>query len=70
VLGLAFWTFFFNAYKADEGSQNPGGLPNWWLLNGTLLVMAFLVFLQGCALIARSFLVFGGKEEYAGTSSH
>lgn len=70
VLGLSFWTFFFNAYRADEGSTNAGGLPNWWLLNGTLVVMAVLVFLQGLALIARSLLVFQGKEHYAGVSSH
>lgn len=70
VLTMAFWTFFINAYRADEGSTNSGGLSNWWLLNGTLLVMAGLLFLQGCALIARSLLVFGGKEQYAGTSSH
>jgi TRAP-type mannitol/chloroaromatic compound transport system permease small subunit len=70
VLSLAFWTFFYNAWLSDEGSTNAGGLPNWWLLNGTLVIMAFLLFLQGCALIARSLLVFGGKEHYAGTSSH
>ncbi|MBX9757508.1 MAG: TRAP transporter small permease subunit [Beijerinckiaceae bacterium] len=70
VLAIAFWTFFINSYRADEGSQNPGGLPNAWILNGTLLVMVALIFLQGCALIARSLLVFGGKEEYASVSSH
>jgi len=70
VLTMAFWTFFINAWRADEGSTNSGGLPNWWLLNSTLLIMAILLFLQGFAMIARSLLVFGGKEQYAGVSSH
>jgi TRAP-type mannitol/chloroaromatic compound transport system permease small subunit len=70
VLGWAFWRFFLNSYMADEGSQNPGGLPNWWLLKGALLVFIGLTFLQGCALIARSLLVFQGRDEFAGTSSH
>jgi TRAP-type mannitol/chloroaromatic compound transport system permease small subunit len=70
VLGWAFWRFFLNSYLADEGSQNPGGLPNWWLLKSTLVIFVGLVFLQGLSAIARSLLVFAGHEQYAGTSSH
>jgi TRAP-type mannitol/chloroaromatic compound transport system permease small subunit len=71
VLGWAFWRFFLNSYMADEGSQNPGGLPNWWLLKLALITFVALTFLQGCALIARSLLVLQGREEYASaTSTH
>jgi TRAP-type mannitol/chloroaromatic compound transport system permease small subunit len=65
VLWGAFWILFFNSYKADEGSQNPGGLENQWLLKSSLLVFVALVTLQGLALCARSVLVLRGREEFA-----
>lgn len=70
VIGWAFTRSWLAAYAADEGSQNPGGLPNWWILSGTLVAMTVLVFLQALAAMARSFLVFGGRHEFAGTASH
>lgn len=65
VLWAAFSTFVGNAFRVDEGSPNPGGLPNWWALKGTLLVFVALTALQGLALMARSVLVLGGREEFA-----
>lgn len=70
VLGIVFWNFFMNSLRADEGSPNPGGLPNWWILKGACFFMVVMIFLQGLAAIARSLLVFQGREEFAGTSSH
>lgn len=70
VLAWSFWRFFVNSYLADEGSPNEGGLPNWWLLQGALVVFVVLTFLQGCALIARSLLVLRGREEFAAKFSH
>lgn len=70
VLWLAFSIFVGNSWRADEGSPNPGGLPDWWLLKGSLLVFVILVCLQGLATIARSLLVFKGREEFALNSSH
>jgi TRAP-type mannitol/chloroaromatic compound transport system permease small subunit len=69
VLGWAFWRFFLNSYGADEGSQNPGGLPNWWLLKLALVTFAILTLLQGLALIARSVLVLQRHEEFASKAS-
>lgn len=65
VLWTAFDTFVLNALRVDEGSPNPGGLPNWWLLKGTLLAFVLLVGLQGLALMARSVLVLAGDESWA-----
>jgi TRAP-type mannitol/chloroaromatic compound transport system permease small subunit len=70
VVGWAFWRHFWSAAVSGEGSPNPGGLPAWWLLKSTLVIFVGLTALQGCALIGRSLLVFGGREEFAGTSSH
>jgi TRAP-type mannitol/chloroaromatic compound transport system permease small subunit len=71
VLWLAFFPFVQRAWSVDEGSPNAGGLPNWWLLQGTLLAMVVLVTLQGLALAARSLLVLGGREDFASKpSSH
>lgn len=69
VLWMAFDTFFLNGWRSDEGSPNPGGLPNWWILQGTLLVFCILVGLQGLALAARSLLVLNGHEEWAGKAT-
>lgn len=66
VCAIVFWAFFMNSWRADEGSQNPGGLPNWWLLISTMLVFVVLCTLQGLAHVARSLLVLvHGREEYA-----
>ena len=71
VLWNAFFPFVSRAHAVDEGSPNAGGLPNWWILQGTLLAMVVLVSLQGAALAARSLLVLGGREEFASKpSSH
>lgn len=71
VLWGAFWILFANSYRADESSQNPGGLQNLWLLKSTLLVFVILITLQGLALCARSILVLRGREELAPrTGSH
>jgi len=69
VLWGAFLTFFLNSYRVDEGSPNPGGLPNWWLLKLALLAFVVLTALQGLALAARSLLVLGGREEFAGRAT-
>ncbi len=50
-------------------SPNPGGLQNYWILKGTLVVFAVLVLLQGMAMIARSILVLRGREEFAPSAS-
>lgn len=69
VLGWAFGNFFLNSWRVNEGSPNPGGLPNWWLLKATLPAFILLIALQGLALIARSVLVLGGREEFAGKAT-
>ena len=70
VVGWAFWRHFWSAFVTGEGSPNPGGLPAWWLLKGTLVIFVGLIVLQGCAMIGRSLLVLGGREEFAGKASH
>lgn len=63
-----FWTtslvFFRHSLASDEGSMNPGGLPDLWLLKGTLLAFCALVALQGVAFVARGLLVLGGHERF------
>jgi len=64
-----FWTtslvFFGNSWASDEASMNPGGMPNLWLLKGTLLAFAVLIGLQGLAFVARGLLVLSGHERFA-----
>jgi TRAP-type mannitol/chloroaromatic compound transport system permease small subunit len=69
VLWAAFTTFFLNSYRVDEGSPNSGGLPNWWLLKLAMIAFIVLTALQGIALMARSLLVLGGHEEFAGKAT-
>jgi TRAP-type mannitol/chloroaromatic compound transport system permease small subunit len=69
VCAWAFWVMVGNSWRADEASPNPGGLQNYWLLKGTLMVFVSLVLLQGAAMIARSILVLRGREEFASAAS-
>lgn len=69
VCTWAFSTMVGNSWAADEMSPNPGGLQNYWILKGTLVVFAVLVLLQGLAMIARSILVLRGREEFAPSAS-
>ena len=65
VFGSGVWTFFSASYAADEGSLNPGGLPDLWLLKGTLVVFLVLISLQGLAFVLRGILVLAGHERFA-----
>lgn len=58
--------FTMNSYKFHEGSPNPGGLPDRWLLKSMIVVGFVLVFLQGLSLASRSILTLaghGGEDE-------
>lgn len=65
VFSQVSWRFFWRSWLIDEGSMNPGGLENLWLLKGTLVVFCALVALQGLAILARGALVLSGREEWA-----
>lgn len=65
VFGGAVWSFWISSYASDEGSLNPGGLPDLWILKGALLGFVVLVALQGLAFILRGVLVLAGHESYA-----
>jgi TRAP-type mannitol/chloroaromatic compound transport system permease small subunit len=65
VLGSGIWTFWQTSWASDEGSLNPGGMGNYWILKATLLGFIALVALQGLAFVLRGFLVLSGREDYA-----
>jgi TRAP-type mannitol/chloroaromatic compound transport system permease small subunit len=65
VFGWFAWGFFMNSFRADEGSLNPGGLSDLWLLKSSLLAMVALCALQGLAIIARGLLVLRGHKDFA-----
>jgi len=65
VFGAGVWNFFAASYAADEGSLNPGGLPNFWLLKGALVGFIGLIALQGLAFVLRGLLVVAGHSRFA-----
>jgi len=65
VFGSGVWVFFSASYKADEGSLNPGGLPDYWVLKGALVGFIGLIALQGLAFVLRGVLVIAGHERFA-----
>lgn len=65
VFGSMVWRFWATSYAADEGSLNPGGLPDLWLLKGTLLGFVLLVGVQGIAFLLRGVLVLAGHPRFA-----
>jgi TRAP-type mannitol/chloroaromatic compound transport system permease small subunit len=65
VFGTAVWTFWSASYASDEGSLNPGGMGNLWLLKATLLGFVLLIGLQGLAFVLRGLMVLAGHERHA-----
>lgn len=65
VFGRATWGFWLTSYASDEGSLNPGGLPDLWLLKATLLGFCALVFAQSLAFVLRGVLVLSGHPRFA-----
>lgn len=65
IFGIGVWTFFSASYASDEGSLNPGGMGNYWMLKATLIGFVVLVGLQGLAFVLRGLMVLAGHEHYA-----
>jgi TRAP-type mannitol/chloroaromatic compound transport system permease small subunit len=65
VFGGVTWGFWLSSYTADEGSLNPGGLPDLWILKGLLLGFLALVAVQSLAFVLRGILVLSGRESFA-----
>ncbi len=55
------WDFVSNAYLQGEGSPDPGGLPQRWILKSMLLWGFGLLFLQGLSQAIREALFLLGK---------
>lgn len=65
VFGGGVWTFWSASYRSDEGSLNPGGLPDLWMLKGALVGFIVLIALQGLAFVLRGILVLSGRSHFA-----
>jgi TRAP-type mannitol/chloroaromatic compound transport system permease small subunit len=65
VFGSGVWVFWTASYAADEGSLNPGGVGNLWILKGALVGFIGLIALQGLAFVLRGALVIAGYERFA-----
>jgi TRAP-type mannitol/chloroaromatic compound transport system permease small subunit len=65
VFGIGVWTFWSASYASDEGSLNPGGVGNYWMLKATLLGFLVLIGLQGAAFVLRGAMVLAGHERHA-----
>ncbi|MCU0904051.1 MAG: TRAP transporter small permease subunit [Tabrizicola sp.] len=65
IFGTAIWTFWSTSFASDEGSLNPGGMGNYWILKATLIGFVVLVGLQGLAFVLRGLMVLAGHERHA-----
>ena len=65
IFGMGVWTFWSASYTSDEGSLNPGGMGNLWMLKATLIGFVVLVGLQGLAFVLRGLMVLAGHERHA-----
>ncbi|MBS3982108.1 MAG: TRAP transporter small permease subunit [Rhodobacteraceae bacterium] len=65
IFGYAIWNFWSASFASDEGSLNPGGMGNYWILKATLLGFILLVGLQGAAFVLRGLMVLAGYERHA-----
>lgn len=57
------WPYVTRSWRIWEGSANVGGMPGLFVLKTFILIFAGLVLLQGLAMLGRSILVLGGKQE-------
>ncbi|WP_305910093.1 TRAP transporter small permease subunit [Methylomarinum sp. Ch1-1] len=57
------WDYVADSWHIQEGSRNSGGLPGLYLLKSSIIVMAFLLILQGFALFLRNLLTAIGYQE-------
>ncbi|MGJ8544141.1 MAG: TRAP transporter small permease subunit [Sulfitobacter sp.] len=55
--------FVQRAWGYHEGSANVGGMPGLYILKSFIIVFVALLSLQGIAMIARSLVVLGGRED-------
>jgi TRAP-type mannitol/chloroaromatic compound transport system permease small subunit len=59
-LAWVSWPYVAAAWRIDEGSPEPGGLPNVWLLKALIPIAGVLLALQGLAIVARALAVLRG----------
>ncbi len=55
--------FVLRSWKYTEASANVGGMPGLFVLKSFIIAFAVLLALQGIALVLRSILVLGGRED-------
>ena len=55
--------FVSRSWQYQEGSANVGGMPALFVLKSFIIVFAALIALQGLAMICRSVLILGGRED-------
>lgn len=65
IFGIGVWTFWSSSFASDEGSLNPGGMGNYWILKATLIGFVVLIGLQGLAFVLRGLMVLAGHERHA-----
>ncbi|GGK53456.1 C4-dicarboxylate ABC transporter substrate-binding protein [Salinarimonas ramus] len=51
------------SWRLYEASPNVGGMPGFFVLKSFILLFGLLILLQGIAMIARSVLILGGRED-------
>lgn len=59
-LAWVSWPYVAASWRIDEGSREPGGLPNVWLLKALIPIAGMLLALQGLAVVARAIAVLRG----------
>lgn len=56
------WGYVAASWRIDEGSREPGGLPNVWLLKSLIPIAGTLLALSGLAIAARAIAVLLGAD--------
>ena len=72
---MVFWygiDFTWQAWDIDEGSGDPGGLPNRWIIKGMIPFSFLAMAISGLGMVLRSINILRGHhlEEEVRTTSH
>ncbi|WP_372964701.1 TRAP transporter small permease subunit [Marinobacter sp.] len=69
LIGIYGYSFAVSAYEMGEGSGDPGGLPNRWIIKSVIPVSAFFIGTAGLNMVTYAIRVLAGEKEYESENS-
>ncbi|MBK1850746.1 TRAP transporter small permease subunit [Marinobacter sp. 1-4A] len=69
LIGIYGYDFAVNAYEMGEGSGDPGGLPQRWIIKSIIPITALFIAIAGLNMATYALRVMSGEKQYEGEHS-